>query len=65
MLRLRSFSELFSSVEKNKPEPQAGGKEAVNHQTAISAGLFFKGRLLYSDIVVLSSKESQTKPCRI
>jgi hypothetical protein len=51
----------FFSVEKMKPKLKAGGEEAVNHQTAISAGVFFQYYPLYSDFVFLSSKESRTK----
>jgi hypothetical protein len=51
----------FCSVEKMKPKLNAGGEEAVNHQTAISAGVFFQYYHLYSDFVFLSSEESRTK----
>jgi len=51
----------FFSVEKMKPKLKAGGEEAVNHQTAISAGVFFQYCPLYSDFVFVSSKESRTK----
>jgi len=51
----------FYSVEKMKPKLKAGGEEAVNHQAAISAGVFFQYYALCSDSVFLSSKESRTK----
>jgi hypothetical protein len=51
----------FCSVEKMEPKLKAGGEEAVNHQTAISAGVFFQYYALYIDFVFMSSKESHRK----
>jgi len=44
-----------------KQKLKAGGEEAVNHQTAISAGVFLQYYPLHGDFAFPSSKESRTK----
>jgi len=59
MFLLRSFNEV--QCRENETKLIAGGEKAVNHQTAISAGVFLQYYPLYSEFVFLSSEESRTE----
>jgi len=55
----------FCSVVKMKPKLKAGGEEAVNHQTAISAGVFFQYYPLYRDFFSCFLKHHEQRAIRI